>query len=250
MAWTRIGYGASKRPAAAAAVAVALMPVLIAASLPPLRLGPVRVRRLAAKPFAALPVAALQLEVLPLVVLPALVVMGLLLGASAEAGTASISPASISPASISPAASSPASVSPAPAPAWLNRPGHSFWESRPWVYGWYRVHPEVWSWWSASSARWGLANLAPAATITGLVQAALSSGNTVIVVPGGTERLDIGSLQAVRPMGVRFQYAGEGLAWSPGSADCQAGLLAGLPPRTPLEAQRLNAACQLTYGNP
>ena len=248
MAWTRIGYGASKRTAAAAAVA--LMPVLIAASLPPLRLGPVRVRRLAAKPFAALPVAALQLEVLPLVVLPALVVMGLLLGASAEAGTASISPTSISPASISPAASSPASVSPAPAPAWLNRPGHSFWESRPWVYGWYRVHPEVWSWWSASSARWGLANLAPAATITGLVQAALSSGNTVIVVPGGTERLDIGSLQAVRPMGVRFQYAGEGLAWSPGSADCQAGLLTGLPPRTPLEAQRLNAACQLTYGNP
>ena len=141
-------------------------------------------------------------------------------------------------------------MSPAPAPAWLNRPGHSFWESRPWVYGWYRVHPEVWSWWSASSARWGLANLAPAATITGLVQAALSSGNTVIVVPGGTERLDIGSLQAVRPMGVRFQYAGEGLAWSPGSADCQAGLLTGLPPRTPLEAQRLNAACQLTYGNP
>lgn len=248
MAWTRIGYGASKRPAAAAAVA--LMPVLIAASLPPLRLGPVRMRRLAALPFAALPVAALQLEVLPLVVLPALVVMGLLLGASAEAGTASISPTSISPASISPAASSPASVSPAPAPAWLNRPGHSIWESRPWVYGWYRVHPEVWSWWSASSARWGLANLAPAATITGLVQAALSSGNTVIVVPGGTERLDIGSLQAVRPMGVRFQYAGEGLAWSPGSADCQAGLLAGLPPRTPLEAQRLNAACQLTYGNP
>ena len=145
---------------------------------------------------------------------------------------------------------SPASLSPGAALSWLNRPGHSFWDSRPWVYGWYRVHPEVWSWWGPSSARWGLASLAAAATITGLVQAALSSGSTVIVVPGGTERLDIGSLQAVRPMGVRFLYAGEGLAWSPASADCQAGLLAGLAPQTPLEAQRLNAACQLTYGNP
>lgn len=159
-----------------------------------------------------------------------------------------------SAAAPSPTPSSPAAAGPEPAPAWINRPGHSFWDSRPWVYGWYRVHPEVWSWWGPSASRWGLANLAPAATISSLVEAALASGSTVIVVPGGGERLDIGSLQAQRPMGVRFRYAAEGQAFSPGIADCQAGLLAGLlaglPPQTPLEAHRLHAVCQVTYGNP
>ncbi len=179
---------------------------------------------------------------------PLRLALGLLLLALPSWMTINLARSATAPTSSTP--TGPASLSPGAAPSWLNRPGHSFWDSRPWVYGWYRVHPDVWSWWGASSNRWGLASLAPAATITGLVQASLSSGSTVIVVPGGTERLDIGSLQAVRPMGVRFQYAGEGLAWSPGSADCQAGLLAGLTPQTPLEAQRLNAACQLTYGNP
>ncbi len=181
-----------------------------------------------------------QAFILGLVALPAQGWIGLAQGAAAQP----------IPALSSPETTRPAEADPVKPPSWLNNPGPSFWERRPWVYGWYRVHPEVWSWWSVSSARWGLANLAPAATITGRLQAALSSGSTVIVVPGGTERLDIGSLQAVRPMGVRFRYAGEGLPWSVGSADCQAGLLAGLPPQTALEAQRLNAACQLTYGNP
>ncbi len=128
--------------------------------------------------------------------------------------------------------------------------GANFWDSRPWVYGWYRVHPEVCSWWGPSASRWGLPGLAPAATITALVQAALASGSTVIGVPGGGERLDLASLQPIRPMGVRFQYAAEGQPFSGGRADCQAGLLADQPPATPVEAQRLNAVCQVTYGNP
>jgi len=77
-----------------------------------------------------------------------------------------------------------------------------------------------------------------------------ASGSTVIGVPGGGERLDLASLQPIRPMGVRFRYAAAGEDFRPGSADCQAGLLADLPPQTPQEAQRLNAVCQVTYGNP
>jgi hypothetical protein len=118
------------------------------------------------------------------------------------------------------------------------------------VYGWYRVHPEVWSWWGSRAPGWGLASLAPAAAITELVEASLARGSTVIVVPGGSDGLDLASLAAVRPMGVRFAYSSAGSGFIPGTADCQAGLLAGQPPQTPLEAQRLNAVCQLTYGNP
>jgi len=138
----------------------------------------------------------------------------------------------------------------APTPAWFPRPGQSFWQSRPWVYGWYRVQPGVWSWWGARAPGWGLANLAPAASITELVEASLASGGSVIVVPGGADELDLASLAAVRPMGVRFAYSSAGQGFGPGTADCQAGLLAGQPPQTPLEAQRLNAVCQVTYGNP
>ena len=171
-------------------------------------------------------------------ILPVLGVIGLAVGTAAEPGAAALA---------MPAA--PASGPPAP-PAWLNRPGASFWDSRPWVYGWYRVQPEVWGWWGPSSSRWALTSLAPAATISGLVTAALASGSTVIGVPGGGERLDLASLQPLRPMGVRFRYAAAGEEFRPGSADCQAGLLGDLPPQTPQEAQRLNAVCQVTYGNP
>lgn len=157
---------------------------------------------------------------------------------------------SVAAAVASPAAGNPATSSPGTAPAWMQRPGASFWDSRPWVYGWYRVQPEVWSWWGPSSSRWALTSLAPAATISGLATAALASGSTVIGVPGGGERLDLASLQPIRPMGVRFRYAAAGEDFRLGNADCQAGLLADLPPQTSQEAQRLNAVCQVTYGNP
>ena len=179
---------------------------------------------------------------LVLAILPVLGTIGLAAGVVAE-------PVAAAMATPAAPATGPA-TGPAAAPAWLNRLGANFWESRPWVYGWYRVHPEVWSWWGPSSNRWGVVSLAPAATITALVQAALASGSTVIGVPGGGERLDLASLQPIRPMGVRFQYAVAGQPFSGGRADCQAGLLADQPPATPVEAERLNAVCQATYGNP
>ncbi len=179
-------------------------------------------------------------------ILPVLGAIGLAAGTAADPGAAARASTTAN-ATVTPA--TPAN-NPAAPPAWLKRPGANFWDSRPWVYGWYRVHPEVWSWWGPSASRWGLTSLAPAATITALVQAALASGSTVIGVPGGGERLDLASLQPIRPMGVRFQYAAAGQPFSGGRADCQAGLLADQPPVTPVEAQRLNAVCQVTYGNP
>ena len=132
-------------------------------------------------------------------------------------------------------------------PAWV---GGAFWNARPWVWGWYRSNPGAWAWWAASSAAWGLSNLAAANTLTALVQQAIAEQATVIVVPQSDLRLDFGSLQAVRPMGVRFAWAAADGAPQQAQADCQAGLLNGAPPADPARAQLLNAACHVAYGSP
>lgn len=132
-------------------------------------------------------------------------------------------------------------------PTWV---AGGYWAARPWVWGWYRVNPAVWAWWPASAAAWGVGGLAAAATLTALVNDAIASQSTVIVVPQTTLILDFGSVQAVRPMAVRFAWAAADAGFQQASGDCQAGLLNGAPPAEAAQAQLLNAACHVAYGAP
>mgnify|MGYP006274960459 CR=1 FL=1 len=132
-------------------------------------------------------------------------------------------------------------------PRWA---GGAYWNARPWVWGWYRVNPAVWSWWPASSMAWGLGSLAAAASVTALVNDAITAQSTVIVVPQTQLLLDFGSVQAVRPTGVRFAWSSAGAPFQQASADCQAGALNGAPPADAAMAQLLNAACHVAYGSP
>ncbi|MCP9915639.1 hypothetical protein [Cyanobium sp. ATX 6F1] len=130
-------------------------------------------------------------------------------------------------------------------PAW-GRTG--YWGARSWSTGWYRVNPVGWGWWRPSSAAWGLTGLATAATINALVNQSVAQQSTVIAVPQSFYQLDYSSLQATAPYGANFTYisSGEPLA---AQVDCQQGLFSDQPPQSANEAQLLNAACQVAYGN-
>lgn len=132
-------------------------------------------------------------------------------------------------------------------PAWV---AGGYWAARPWVWGWYRVNPAVWAWWPATAAVWGVNGLTAAVTLTAFVNDAIAAQSTVIVVPQTTLLLDFGSVQAVRPMAVRFSWASAAGAFQEASGDCQAGLLNGAPPADAAQAQLLNAACHVAYGTP
>ncbi|MFN5117834.1 MAG: hypothetical protein ACK5FE_04700 [Cyanobacteriota bacterium] len=131
-------------------------------------------------------------------------------------------------------------------PGWA-RPGWGY--ARPWNYGWYGgwATPS-WGWWGASALTWGITSLATAAIINSAVDDAVSNQKTYIVVPNSNYQLLYGTVQPTETTGVSFavQQDNNTYQWS---ADCNAGLLNGNQPQDAKEAELLNAACQVAYGN-
>jgi len=126
------------------------------------------------------------------------------------------------------------------------RPGWGV--ARPWNHGWYGgwATPS-WGWWGARAATWGVATLATAAIINSAVDAAVSSNQTVIVVPNTDYQLLFGTVQPTGTATVSFDVSADGSVYQL-SADCQGGLLNGQEPQSAQEAELLNAACQVAFG--
>jgi hypothetical protein len=118
--------------------------------------------------------------------------------------------------------------------------------ARPWNTGWY-AGPARWGWYSTNAAAWGIAGLATGAIVGGLVNNAITNDTNYIVVPSTSYQLAFGTVQPVSGQTIRFQYADSGRALTV-IADCQNGLFNGRPPATANEAQLLNAACQVAFG--
>ena len=131
-------------------------------------------------------------------------------------------------------------------PGWA-RPGWGY--ARPWNYGWYGgwATPS-WGWWGANAAAWGVTSLATAAIINAAVDDAVSSHNTTIVVPNTDYRLLYGSVEPLNEQSVSFSVE-SGEREVAMNADCKRGTLDGRDPSTAREAELLNAACQVAFGN-
>jgi hypothetical protein len=131
-------------------------------------------------------------------------------------------------------------------PGWA-RPGWGY--ARPWNYGWYGgwATPS-WGWWGARAAVWGVGALASAAIINEAVDNAINSQQTMIVVPNSNYQLLYGTVQPLGSTGVQFAVSANGNTYQL-SADCQSGLLNGVQPASAAEAELLNAACQVAFGN-
>jgi hypothetical protein len=130
-------------------------------------------------------------------------------------------------------------------PGWA-RPGWGV--ARPWNWGWYGgwSHPP-WGWWGARAAAWGIGTLATAAIINNAVDDAVANDVTYIVVPNSGYQLRFGTVQAYGNGSVSFVVTADGTSWQL-SADCNAGTLNGREPASAQEAELLNAACQVAYG--
>lgn len=127
---------------------------------------------------------------------------------------------------------------------WVN---NNWVSNRPWRYGWYGGNTwNNWGWWPGRAAAWGLGSLATFAAIDSLVDSAVSNQTSYIVVPDSEYSLYYGSVVANGEQ-LRFQ-ADDGASTVAFSADCRAGTLNGQPPRNADEAQLLNAACQVAFG--
>jgi hypothetical protein len=124
------------------------------------------------------------------------------------------------------------------------RPGWG--SARPWNTGWYGGSGG-WGWWNARPVGWGVAALATGAVITAAVDEAIEAEVTTITVPDTSYELYYPSVAPEGPYGVSFAV-NTGTAAVEMTADCQAGLLDGRVPQTAEEAQLLNAACSVAYG--
>ena len=131
-------------------------------------------------------------------------------------------------------------------PGWA-RPGWGY--ARPWNYGWYGgwANP-TWGWWGARAAVWGIGTLASAAIINNAVDNAINSQQTMIVVPNSNYQLLYGTVQPIGSTGVQFDVTVDGSTYQL-TADCQSGLLNGVQPASAAQAELLNAACQVAFGN-
>ena len=129
-------------------------------------------------------------------------------------------------------------------PAWVN---NNWNVNRPWRYGWYGGSTwNNWGWWPGRAAAWGLGSLATFAVIDSLVDSAVSSQTSYIVVPDSDYSLYYSSVQPTGDL-VSFQ-ADDGSNTLTFRADCRSGTLNGYPPQNADEAQLLNAACQVAFG--
>lgn len=131
-------------------------------------------------------------------------------------------------------------------PGWA-RPGWGV--ARPWTTGWYGGWGSPpWGWWGARAAVWGIGSLATAAAINNAVNSAIAAQTTYIVVPESDYQLLYGSVQPSGSSTINFAVSANGSTYQL-SADCNAGLLNGVDPASAAEAQLLNAACQVAFGN-
>ena len=112
-----------------------------------------------------------------------------------------------------------------------------YWATRPWPYGWYGTAPLA----------WGVAGMASAAAITNSVNAAAAQQSTVIVVPQTGFQLNYASVKAIEPDSVSFTWTNGALSQA-ASGNCRQGSLNGAP-ATAANANLLNAACVVAYGN-
>ena len=131
-------------------------------------------------------------------------------------------------------------------PGWA-RPGWGV--ARPWNTGWYGGWGSPpWGWWGARAAVWGIGSLATAAAINNAVNASIAAQTTYIVVPESDFQLLYGSVQPSGNSTINFAVSANGSTYQL-TADCNAGLLNGVDPASAAEAQLLNAACQVAFGN-
>jgi hypothetical protein len=131
-------------------------------------------------------------------------------------------------------------------PGWA-RPGWGY--ARPWNYGWYGGWATPgWGWWGPSAAAWGVTTLATAAIINAAVDDAVEPHTTTIVVPNTDYRLLYGSVEPLNDESVSFSIE-SGDREVALNADCKRGTLDGRNPSTAQEAELLNAACQVAFGD-
>jgi hypothetical protein len=131
-------------------------------------------------------------------------------------------------------------------PGWA-RPGWGV--ARPWNWGWYGGWSNPpWGWWGARAAAWGIGTLATAAIINNAVNDAVSNDVTTIVVPNTDYQLQFGTVQPFGEASVSFVVTVNGTSYQL-TADCKAGTINARQPNTAQEAELLNAACQVAYGD-
>ena len=125
--------------------------------------------------------------------------------------------------------------------------GSGWYNNRPWGYGWYGgSYWNNWGWYPGQAAAWGLAGLATFGVINSLVNSAQSSQVSYIEVPSSSYSLYYPSVSASGDI-VTFE-ADNGYDTVRYSANCKQGTLNGGTPRNSDEAQLLNAACQVAFG--
>lgn len=89
--------------------------------------------------------------------------------------------------------------------------------------------------------------MASATAITNSVNAAAAQQSTVIVVPQTGFQLNYASVKAIEPDSVSFTWTNGALSQA-ASGNCRQGILNGAP-ATAANANLLNAACVIAYGN-
>ena len=125
--------------------------------------------------------------------------------------------------------------------------GGNWYNNRPWSYGWYGgSYWNNWGWYPGQAAAWGLAGLATFSVINSLVNSAQDQQVSYIVVPSSDYSLYYPSITATGDV-VTFE-ADDGYETVRYSANCRQGTLNGSTPRNANEAQLLNAACQVAFG--
>jgi len=103
-----------------------------------------------------------------------------------------------------------------------------------------------WSWWGARAAAWGVGTLATAAIINNALNTTTTTSS--IVVPNSNDQLVFASIQPSGTSAISFAVTDSGNTFQL-PADYQSGLLNGHEPQSGAEAELLNAACQVAFGN-
>lgn len=125
--------------------------------------------------------------------------------------------------------------------------GSSWSNNRPWNNGWYGgSYYNNWGWYPGQAAAWGIAGMATFGTINSLVNSAQSSQVSYIEVPNSDYSLYYPSVTATGDV-VSFE-ADNGYDTVRFNANCRNGTLNDGTPRNANEAQLLNAACQVAFG--
>ena len=125
--------------------------------------------------------------------------------------------------------------------------GSSWSNNRPWNNGWYGgSYYNNWGWYPGQAAAWGIAGMATFGTINMFVNSAQSSQVSYIEVPNSDYSLYYPSVTATGDV-VSFE-ADNGYDTVRFNANCRNGTLNGGTPRNANEAQLLNAACQVAFG--